>query len=171
MYEQYVARPESRKIKETNNSVIKLDRNVFLTGAGFVRAIPGPSFTIASFVGGTSMANRSTGFQILGCLIGTIGVFLPSFLLILFFYPLWEYLHRFQTLQRIMLGINAAVVGIMFASFIFLTSDIIKPILRESTDNIALFSTVLLTTFFLLKFTRVPAPVLVVGTILLGLFF
>jgi chromate transporter len=171
MYEQYVARPESRKIKETNNSVIKLDRNVFLTGAGFVRAIPGPSFTIASFVGGTSMANRSTGFQILGCLIGTIGVFLPSFLLILFFYPLWEYLHRFQTLQRIMLGINAAVVGIMFASFIFLTSDIIKPILRESTVNIALFSTVLLTTFFLLKFTRVPAPVLVVGTILLGLFF
>ncbi len=168
MYEQYVARPESKQVKETNNSVIKLDRNVFLTGAGFVRAIPGPSFTIASFVGGTTMSNHSVMLQLLGCFIGTLGIFIPSFLLIMFFYPLWENLHRFQTLQRIMLGINAAVVGIMFASLIFLTIDIVKPILMESTINIALFSGVLLITFFLLRFTKVSAPILVLGTLLLG---
>lgn len=168
MYEQYVVRPESKQIKNKKNDVIKIDRQVFLTGAGFLRAIPGPAFSIASYVGGVSMHNRSFAYQLLGCLIGTLGIFLPSFLLAMFFYPLWEKLHRFQTLQRIMVGINAAVVGIMFASFVFLTKDIISPLLLDSSYYILFFISIILLTFLVLRFTRIPTPLLVLFTMLLG---
>lgn len=168
MYEQYVVRPETQQIKVNNKDVIKIDRDVFLTGAGFLRAIPGPAFSIASFVGGVSMHHRSTSYQVLGCALATIAIFLPSFLLAMFFYPFWENLHRFQTLQRIMRGINAAVVGIMFASFLILTRDIIQPVVNESLSSIILFSSVLLSTFVVLRFTKIPAPVWVLVVMVFG---
>lgn len=53
MYEQFVIRPESDKIIHKNPNVIKVDRESFYTGAGLVRAVPGPVFSIATFMGGS----------------------------------------------------------------------------------------------------------------------
>ncbi|MGI9138953.1 MAG: chromate transporter, partial [Sediminibacterium sp.] len=40
MYEQYVTRPQSKVVKKNKRDVIKLTSYEFLTGSGFVRAIP-----------------------------------------------------------------------------------------------------------------------------------
>ena len=168
MYEQYVVRPETNRIKETNQNVIKVDRESFLTGAGIVRGIPGPLFSITSFVGGMAMKGNGIGWQVLGCLLAAVGIFLPSFLLVIFFFPLWENLHRFKALHRFMQGVNAAVVAIMFSSIIFLTKDTVMPFIgRPPLDAIVFFS-ILIATCALLLFTRIAAPFIAVACLLLG---
>jgi chromate transporter len=124
MYEQFVARPTSERVQRKNLDVIKIDQDEFLTGAGMIRAMPGPVFSIAAYMGGISMKKEGTSKQIIGSIIGTIAIFLPSALLVLFFYPVWHNLHRYDSIYRSLKGINAAVVGIMTASIIFLARDI-----------------------------------------------
>jgi chromate transporter len=48
MYEQYVVRPTSKRVLTKNQNVIRIDKDQFLTGAGVIRAIPGPVFSISS---------------------------------------------------------------------------------------------------------------------------
>lgn len=169
MYEQYVVRPQTNRVKEKNQNAIKIDRESFLTGAGFVRAIPGPVFSITSFVGGMSMKGKGVGWQLLGCLLAGIGIFLPSFLLVIFFFPLWENLHRLKGLHRFMQGVNAAVVAIMLASIIYLTKDTLMPYLVKPAIESILFFAVLIATCTLLVFTRIPAPFIVLGCLALAL--
>lgn len=168
MYEQYVVRPESFRVKQQNQNVIKINRDDFLTGAGIVRTIPGPVFSIASYIGGISMSSRGYAYQAMGCFIAAIGIFLPSCLLVLFFYPIWENLHRFSILQQIMKGINAAVVGIMIAGIFYLLKDTISPFIGAPVVNSILFFSVLITTFMLLMYTKLPAPIIATAVILLG---
>lgn len=85
MYEQFVIRPESQRVMRKNPNVVKIERDEFYTGAGVVRAIPGPVFSIAAFMGGMAMKDRGLLLQFLGCLIGMVAIFLPSALLVLFF--------------------------------------------------------------------------------------
>jgi chromate transporter len=136
-----------------------------------VRAIPGPVFSIASFVGGITMKNEGTTKQIIGCLIGTIGIFLPSALLVLFFYPVWHNLHRYNSIYRALKGINAAVVGIMAASTIYLTRDISFVGFVEGRTLSLLNIGVISGTFLLLLFTRIPAPIIALICFLLGFIF
>ena len=85
MYEQFVERPTSEKVIEKNinknNNIISIDKQAFYTGAGMIRAIPGPVFSIGTFMGGMSMNDRGASWQWIGCLIGTFAIFLPSLLL------------------------------------------------------------------------------------------
>ena len=78
MYEQYVVRPNTERIIRTNKNAIKIERNQFLTGAGVIRAIPGPVFSVGTYVGGLALQSGGFGMQILGCVIGTVAIFLPS---------------------------------------------------------------------------------------------
>lgn len=169
MYEQYVVRPGTKRIQSTNQNVIKIDREEFLTGAGFVRAIPGPAFSISSFIGASAMQSRGYGYQLLGALIATIGIFLPSFLIGVFLFPLWENLHRYSILQRLMNGLNATVVGIMLASIVYLTKDTIAPLQQQSLGNALMFFSVMAATYFLLTYTKVKAPLIALGCLVLGL--
>lgn len=84
MYNQYVVRPTTERIKRTNKDVISVDRDVFLSASGVVRAIPGPAFSISAFIGGMAMSNRGWGYQLLGCFLAATAIFLPSFLLVIF---------------------------------------------------------------------------------------
>jgi len=90
MYEQFVERPTSeivrRKNENKSQNVISIEKGDFYTGAGIVRAIPGPVFSISSFTGGLAMKDRDASWQILGSVIGSIAIFLPSALLVLFFF-------------------------------------------------------------------------------------
>lgn len=168
MYEQYTVRPATNRVLNTNQNAIKIEKQNFLTGAGLVRAIPGPTFSISSYVGGLAMSERGVAYQFLGSLIATVGIFLPSFLLVVFFYPLWENLHRYSFLQKIMSGINAAVVGIMIASLVYLTKDVTVPILNQFNLDSFIFFFVWIGTFVALTFTRISAPVVVSFCLLLG---
>jgi chromate transporter len=171
MYEQYVARPTSERIIRKNQNVIKVDQDDFLTGAGMIRAIPGPVFSIASYVGGISMKNEGKTKQVIGCIIGTIGIFLPSALLVLFFYPVWHNLHRYDSIYRALKGINAAVVGIMAASTIYLTRDLSFAGIVDGRTISFLNIGVISGTFILLMISRVPAPIIALICLLLGFIF
>jgi chromate transporter len=170
MYNQYVVRPVTPRIQSANKDVIKIERQVFLNAAGVVRAIPGPAFSIAAFIGGRSLANSSFGYQLMGCTIAAIGIFLPSFLLGIFFYPLWENMKNHEMLRRAMLGINAAVVGIMFAGAIYLFQDSFVALQTQSLSFTIPYLLVFLITLLLLFFTNTAAPFIVCGTIMLGAF-
>ena len=169
MYEQYVVRPETKHIKNTNQNVIKINREEFLTGAGIVRAIPGPAFSISSFVGATAMQSKGFTYQILGAIIATIGIFLPSFLIGVFLFPLWENLHKYKILERLMIGLNATVVGIMLASIVYLTKDTIVPLQQAPISEALVFFSVMSATYFLLTFSKIKAPFIAAGCLLLGL--
>lgn len=171
MYEQYVVRPTSKRVRAQNQNVIRMEREEFLTGAGVVRAIPGPVFSIASFIGGLSMRSSGYQMQLLGCIIGAIGIFLPSALLVLFFFPVWQNLQKYKGIYRSLKGINAAVVGIMTASTIYLAHDISFIDVMDGKVISMLQISVIGTTFLVLMFTRIPAPLIAIGCLLLGWIF
>jgi chromate transporter len=81
----------------------------FLAGYGAAQAVPGPLFTFAAYLGGVI-----GGWPIAAlCLVA---VFVPSFLLVAGALPFWEDLRRRTWAQSMLLGINAAVVGLLLAA-------------------------------------------------------
>ena len=159
MYDQYVVRD---KIK------YNISKEEYLTGWGMVRAIPGPVFSVAAYTGGMVMRPEGKRMQLIGCIIGAIAIFLPSALLVLFFYPVWHNLKKYPIVYRALEGINAAVVGIMWAATFYLLHDIsIANFKIVSFINIG----VIIATFCLLTFTRIKSPYVVIGCLLLGLLF
>jgi chromate transporter len=172
MYEQFVERPKSEIVIRKNlykkGNVISVERNDFYTGAGVVRAIPGPVFSIAAFTGGLAMKDKGILFQVIGCLIGSVAIFLPSALLVLFFFPIWYNLQRYAVVYRALEGVNAVVVGIMVAATVYMMKDITITALRTvSLINIG----VIAGTWVFLTYTRLPSPVIVFVCLLLGWLF
>lgn len=168
MLDQYVARPTATKFVESKQNIIRIERSELLTGAGIVRAIPGPVFSIASFTGGIALKDEGRMQQLLGCLIGTVAIFLPSALLILFFFPVWQYFKKFVIVYRALEGINAVVVGIMWAATLYLLRDTsIMHLNLVSFFNI----TVIFGTVVALHFNKIPAPFIVVVCLLMGWIF
>jgi chromate transporter len=153
MFEQYVQRAKTKYISPQD----------FLTGAGMVQAFPGPVFSIASFVGGMVLRHMGPGFQLLGCMIGAVAIFLPSLLLVLFFYPIWNLLKKYVVVFRAMEGINAVVVGIMWAATFLLFLSISVPFNWKNLIALVI-------TFALLQFSRIPSPIIVLFFLLLGWF-
>ena len=86
----------------------------FVAGYGAAQAVPGPLFTFAAYLG--AVANIGPG-GVPGGLLCLAAVFLPSFLLVVGALPFWEALRRLAPAQRAMLGVNAAVVGLLGAAF------------------------------------------------------
>ena len=169
MYEQYVVRPQTAYIQETKRDVLKMNQEEFLTGSGIVRAIPGPVFSIGAFTGGMVMrTENSDSQQLLGCLLGAIGIFLPSALLVLFFFPVWHNLKKYAVIYRSLEGINAAVVGIMIGATFYLSRDILFNQIWSGSLQAWYDVAVIAGTFCLLKYTKLPAPYIVLGCLLLG---
>ena len=145
-----------------------LDASQLLTGYGMVQAVPGPVFSICSFVGGVAMSQYGGMWQVIGCIVATVAVFLPSTLLLFFLFPVYENLKHHVIIFRALEGINAAVVGIIWASGIVL----FESIAFDKTDPMLAFEwsklVVVFITFCLLYFTKIPAPLIVLGWLLLG---
>lgn len=122
----------------------------FVAGYGAAQAIPGPLFTFSAYLG-TIMAITETAW--LGGLIALAAVFLPSFLLVLGLLPLWDRVRTIQSVRRALMGVNAAVVGILLAA---LYDPVFSGSIASATD-FALAAAA----FALLSFWKVP-PWLVV---------
>lgn len=169
MYEQFSVRPEVRMQNDpaSARNQIYIRKEDMVTGMGIVRAIPGPVFSIGTFAGGMALREMGSSMQLLGCLIGTIGIFLPSALLVLFFFPIWNYLKKYAVVYRSLEGINAAVVGIMVASTLYIMRDIS---LMQANVTSFVNVTIIVVTFLLLQFTRIPSPFIVATCLILGYF-
>lgn len=89
------------------------DDATFLAGYGAAQAVPGPLFTLASFLGAASSGSPSGAA---GALLATVAIFLPSFLLVLGSLPLWDRLAALPRARLALAGINAGVVGILLAA-------------------------------------------------------
>jgi chromate transporter len=164
MYEQFVARPESQKLIQRNPNIVKINKDDFYAGAGFVRAIPGPVFSVSSYMGGIAMKDMGFSMQVLGCVIGSLAIFLPSALLVLFFFPIWSNMKKYATVYRALEGINAVVVGIMVASSFYMIKDFTpgSPLMLWLNVGVGIL------TFILLLYSRLPSPVIVMICLLLG---
>lgn len=149
MYEQFV------------NYKSYLTSQEFLAGYGMVQALPGPVFSFSTYAGGMSLKNMGTTGHILGCLIGTVGIFLPGTLLIFFVAPIWEGLKKYAFIKRSLEGINAVAAGMVAAAAYLLMNSIGFEIL-----NIG----IVLATFSILMFTRIPSPAIVLFCLGLGIF-
>jgi len=168
MLDQYVARPSAPKFVETKKNMIRIERSEILTGAGIVRAMPGPVFSIASYTGGMALKDEGKLQQLLGCVIGSVAIFLPSALLIFFFFPVWQYFKKFVVVYRALEGINAVVVGLMWAATLYLLKDVsITHFNLVSLINVS----VIIGTIITLHFSKIPAPILVLVCLMLGFIF
>lgn len=100
-----------------------ISEEAFLAGYGAAQAVPGPLFTFAAYLGAVI-----NGWQ--GGLLATFAIFLPAFLLILGTLPFWNMLRRNPKIKGALMGVNAAVVGILISAFYkpIWTSTIIKPL-------------------------------------------
>src|SRR6202007_256926 len=95
-----------------------------LTGFGMVQAVPGPVFSVCAYIGGVTMSEYGGMWQVAGCLVATIAVFLPSTLLLFFLFPVYENLKHHVIIYRALEGINAVIVGIIWASGIVVFQSI-----------------------------------------------
>jgi len=168
MYEQYVTRPQSKRIIENKRDVLKINREDFLIGSGIVRAIPGPVFSIGAFTGGMVLKNQGFTKQLMGCAIGVIAIFLPSALLVLFFFPVWHNLKKYAVIFRSLEGIRASVVGIMAGAVGYLLNDHILPDLWIQNWPILWDLAIVIVTFLVLRLNKVPAPFIVISCLILG---
>ncbi|MFD1018642.1 chromate efflux transporter [Thalassobacillus hwangdonensis] len=123
-----------------------LSPDEFLAGYGMAQAVPGPLFTFSSYLG-TMMEG------IAGAVVATLGIFLPSFLLIIAALPFLNELRKRASFQGVLMGVNASVVGILLAAFY-------DPVIKSSIFGAADFAlgTVL---FALLNIWKVPAWMIV----------
>lgn len=134
-----------------------VDNDAFLAGYGAAQAVPGPLFTFAAFLG-ASMNQAPTGW--LGGLICLLAIFAPSFLLVVGALPFWEHLRRNLRTQAALLGINAAVVGLLLAA---LYQPVWTSAIRGPKDfGLALVALVAL------MFWKLPPWLVVLGSGVLG---
>jgi chromate transporter len=165
MYEQYVIRPTQRP---DSLSRARMTKQEFLTGSGLVRAIPGPVFSIGSYTGGMVMKDKGVKMQLLGCVIGSIALFLPSVLLVLFFFPVWHNLKKYAVIFRSLEGINACIAGIMAGATLYLMKDLaVNEILQGKTIGLLDVLVITATLVALIK-TKIPSPYIVLGCLALG---
>jgi len=133
----------------------------FLTGYGLVQGLPGPMFSFSAYAGGMAARGNGILYQILGSIAGGIGIFLPGLLLIFFVFPIWENLKKIKGIKVSLRGINAVAGGLITTSAIILMQKS-----GFSPVNIGVTGLV----FILLWTKKLPAPLIVVATLFLGIF-
>ena len=89
-----------------------IEQDVFLTGYAAAQAVPGPMFTLASFLGAELVSHA----PMLGALVATMAIFLPGFLLLLAFQGSWLSLAESPRIAGVAAAVNAAVVGLLLAA-------------------------------------------------------
>ena len=84
-------------------------KDQFIAGYGAAQAVPGPLLTFSAYLG-TVNGGWTVGLFALGA------IFLPSFLLVIGILPFWDNLRSRTNFRAALMGINAAVVGLVAAA-------------------------------------------------------
>lgn len=127
-----------------------VSNDAFLAGYGAAQAVPGPLFAFAAYLGWV-MGSAPNGWQ--GAVLCLVAIYLPSFLLVAGALPFWEYARGHPALRSALVGVNAAVVGLLLAA-------LYRPVWTSAVTGAGDFALALLA-FVLLAVWRLP-PWLVV---------
>ncbi len=92
----------------------QVSEDLFLAGYGAAQAVPGPLFTFAGYLGAVTAPGTQA---VLAAGVALVAIFLPGALLLLGILPLWARARKQSSIQKIMRGVNAAVVGLLLATF------------------------------------------------------
>lgn len=137
-----------------------LNEQQFLTGYSLAQLVPGPMFTLATYLG----AQLQPEMPLIGALSATLALFAPGFLLLWAVGPCWQQWLARPRLAGAVTGINAAVVGLLLAA-------IYQPVWQSAVlapTDLALAAI----GFYLLRVVKLPVPaiaaLLVMATILLA---
>ena len=97
-----------------------VDQSRFLAGYGAAQAIPGPLFSIASYLGASAAvrAGGTSGGAALWGIAATVAIFAPGLLLAACAWPAWSALSRMPRAMHALAGVQAAVTGILAAALI-----------------------------------------------------
>ncbi|MFM4777385.1 chromate efflux transporter [Aeromonas veronii] len=137
-----------------------LNEQQFLTGYSLAQLVPGPMFTLATYLG----AQLQPEMPLIGALLATLALFAPGFLLLWAVGPCWQQWLARPRLAGAVIGINAAVVGLLLAA---LYQPVWQSAVLAPTD-LALAAI----GFYLLRVVKLPVPaiaaLLVMATILLA---
>lgn len=116
-----------------------LSSDTFLTGYGAAQAVPGPMFSLASYLGALtqwSTAEPSIVSGAIGALVAVLAIFTPGFLLIVAALPVWSAISANATAAKVIVGVNAAVVGLLAAA-------LYDPVLKSGIAGMADLAVVL----------------------------
>ncbi|PPA28623.1 chorismate-binding protein [Aeromonas jandaei] len=123
-----------------------LSEQQFLTGYSLAQLVPGPMFTLATYLG----AQLLPGTPLLGALSATLALFAPGFLLLWAVGPCWQQWLARPRLAGAVAGINAAVVGLLLAA---LYQPVWQSAVLAPTDlALAVIG------FYLLRVVKLPVP-------------
>lgn len=139
-----------------------LSRDEFLSGIAIAEMIPGPTFSIASYVGSLSMRSWGISGQILGSVVASVGIFLPGILMIFFVVKFWNQLKQFRGVRASLEGINASSTGLTLAA----GSSLFQPMIY---DWVSIISVII--TFAFLYSGKIPGYLLILGGLILGAIF
>ncbi|ASU34836.1 chromate efflux transporter [Mucilaginibacter xinganensis] len=141
-----------------------LTNSEFLSGYALQQALPGPTFSFTSFLGGIAMGNKGGGIvgQVFGSLVAVIGINAPGLILILFIVPFWNDLKKITRIKNSLSGINAVAVGFMATALILL----VRPFGLDWKAYL-----IMAVSFLLLNYTKIKAPFIILLGIGLGLLF
>lgn len=131
----------------------------FLSGYAMVQSVPGPVFSFCAYIGSLSMRAFGPGGQILGAVVASLGIFLPGTFLIFFVVRFWEGLKKYRIVKASLEGINAASSGMVASAAVLMFLPLETNLLNVS---------ITVTTFCLLQFTRIPAPIIIIGGLAAG---
>jgi chromate transporter len=130
----------------------------FLSGYAIDQAIPGPLFSFAAFVAARSF---ETSPLALGAgILGGFSIFLPGILLVFFISPLWKSMRQINRFSSFLKGVTITATAII-------TMTALTQIIQLPFD-LTTYG-VLLAGFLLLITKKIPAPLIVIVTMLVGL--
>jgi chromate transporter len=151
----------------------RLTPQEFNTGLGLLQALPGPNFNFAIYLNTLAMKNYHFDFlgQLLGCIIGLIGIFLPGTLMVFFAYPIWNTLAHYRKIRLALDGIFAASVGFILTACLLINQHFIQHQIQQ-LSNPNWMSLTHVGIFFLsliaLYTKKIPTPFIVLFAILVG---
>lgn len=134
----------------------------FNIGYALVHIVPGPVFSISAYLGAFSMKSFGLIGQIFGGIISGIAIFLPGTFLIFFIIRFWEQLKQFRVVKASLEGINAVNSGLVIAASISMYYAVPFSLLNN---------VIMLATFLLLTFTKIPSPFIIIAGLLAGFVF
>ena len=134
-----------------------VDEETFGFGLALAQSMPGPLFNFSAFLGAVAASAP-------GGILGFLGLFSPGILLIYAFMPFWEAARQYAWVRTMLVGMNAASIGLVFAACVTL----FQKYCRNSAEAACMVLAGVLTHFF-----KAPPPVAIFGcaAICLSLFF
>ena len=130
----------------------------FLTAYAAAQAMPGPMFTLASYLGATQLPQQPW----LGAAFATIAIFTPGLMLMLMFKNGWSVISNWRYMSGAIIAINASVVGLLIAVAY-------QPVFTSAVQQPLHLAAVALG-LVLVRIAKIHIAMLVLGFMLLGQF-